>query len=105
MRTDLFDFELPTASIALRPAQPRDAARMLVVQPGAEPQDRVITDLPSDKQRMLERLNSSDEDLVGQTALLTKDGRTIYSARMASKPNWPSAPSKRRSTRRPTNRR
>src|SRR6266700_326083 len=34
---------------------------------------RVITDLPSDKQRMLERLNSSDEDLVGQTALLVDD--------------------------------
>jgi S-adenosylmethionine:tRNA ribosyltransferase-isomerase len=47
MRTDLFDFELPTASIALRPAQPRDSARMLVVQPGAEPEDRVIADLPS----------------------------------------------------------
>jgi S-adenosylmethionine:tRNA ribosyltransferase-isomerase len=47
MRTDLFEFELPTASIALRPAQPRDSARMLVVQPGAEPQDRVIADLPS----------------------------------------------------------
>ena len=32
MRTDLFDFELPAASIALRPASPRDSARMLVVQ-------------------------------------------------------------------------
>ena len=28
---------------------------------------RVITDLPAEKQRMLERLNSSDEDLVGRT--------------------------------------
>jgi S-adenosylmethionine:tRNA ribosyltransferase-isomerase len=27
MRTDLFDFELPVGSIALRPANPRDAAR------------------------------------------------------------------------------
>ena len=33
MRTDLFDFELPEALIALRPVQPRDAARMLVVRP------------------------------------------------------------------------
>ena len=33
MRTDLFDFELPATSIALRPANPRDAARMLVVEP------------------------------------------------------------------------
>ncbi len=33
MRTDLFDFDLPETSIALRPASPRDAARMLVVAP------------------------------------------------------------------------
>src|SRR3979490_1663983 len=47
MRTDLFDFELPAESIALRPASPRDAARMLVVQPDAVLRDRVISDLPS----------------------------------------------------------
>jgi len=46
MRTDLFDFELPAASIALRPAQPRDSARMLVVQPGAVLRDRTVADLP-----------------------------------------------------------
>ena len=34
MRTDLFDFELPPERIALRPASPRDSARMLVVQGG-----------------------------------------------------------------------
>ena len=27
VRTDLFDFELPSGSIALRPANPRDGAR------------------------------------------------------------------------------
>jgi S-adenosylmethionine:tRNA ribosyltransferase-isomerase len=32
MRVDLFDFELPQDRIALRPARPRDAARMLVVR-------------------------------------------------------------------------
>ena len=32
MRTDLFDFELPADRIALRPAQPRDTARLLVVR-------------------------------------------------------------------------
>jgi S-adenosylmethionine:tRNA ribosyltransferase-isomerase len=31
MRTDLFDFELPDSHIALAPAEPRDAARMLVI--------------------------------------------------------------------------
>lgn len=45
MRTDLFDFELPPESIALRPAHPRDAARLLVVQPGAALQDRQVSDL------------------------------------------------------------
>jgi len=46
MRTDLFDFELPADSIALRPANPRDAARMLVVAPGDALQDRSVADLP-----------------------------------------------------------
>ena len=46
MRTDLFDFELPPASIALRPASPRDSARMLVVQPDGVLRDRTIADLP-----------------------------------------------------------
>jgi S-adenosylmethionine:tRNA ribosyltransferase-isomerase len=35
MRTDLFDFDLPADRIALRPVHPRDAARLLVVRPGA----------------------------------------------------------------------
>jgi CheY-like chemotaxis protein len=40
---------------------------------------RVTTDLPQEKQRMLERLNSSDEDLVGRTALLVDDdARNIF---------------------------
>jgi S-adenosylmethionine:tRNA ribosyltransferase-isomerase len=46
MRTDLFDFELPPESIALRPANPRDSARMLVVQGDAVLRDRTIAELP-----------------------------------------------------------
>jgi S-adenosylmethionine:tRNA ribosyltransferase-isomerase len=46
MRTDLFDFELPADRIALRPASPRDSARMLVVQPGAALRDQTVADLP-----------------------------------------------------------
>jgi HAMP domain-containing protein/CheY-like chemotaxis protein/signal transduction histidine kinase len=40
---------------------------------------RVITELPTEKQRMLEKLNSSDEDLIGRTALLVDDdARNIF---------------------------
>src|SRR5450759_2807869 len=46
MRTDLFDFDLPAASIALRPARPRDSAAMLVVQPGGVLHDRRVAELP-----------------------------------------------------------
>nr|WP_315797466.1 HAMP domain-containing protein [Bradyrhizobium sp. SZCCHNRI3043] len=40
---------------------------------------RVITELPLEKQRMLEKLNSSDEDLIGKTVLLVDDdARNIF---------------------------
>ncbi|KAA2234163.1 response regulator [Salinarimonas soli] len=40
---------------------------------------RVVSDLPAEKQRMLERLHSSDEDLVGRTVLLVDDdARNIF---------------------------
>jgi S-adenosylmethionine:tRNA ribosyltransferase-isomerase len=55
MRTDLFDFELPDSAIALYPAEPRDAARLLVVHPvkgscaldDADLTDKTVRDLPS----------------------------------------------------------
>ncbi|WP_242120475.1 tRNA preQ1(34) S-adenosylmethionine ribosyltransferase-isomerase QueA [Sphingomonas lacusdianchii] len=46
MHVDLFDFELPTDRIALRPATPRDAARMLVLD-GDATLDRGVRDLPA----------------------------------------------------------
>lgn len=47
MRVDLFDFELPQDLIALRPAVPRDAARMLVVRGEDAPlEDCGVRDLP-----------------------------------------------------------
>jgi CheY-like chemotaxis protein len=40
---------------------------------------RVVTELPNEKQRMLEKINSSDEDLVGRTVLLVDDDpRNIF---------------------------
>lgn len=49
MRTDFFDFDLPEGLIALRPANPRDAARLLVVDAdvGVALGDKVVTDLPT----------------------------------------------------------
>ena len=48
MRVDAFDYHLPEELIALRPASPRDAARLLVVDPAATPAfaDRAMLDLP-----------------------------------------------------------
>lgn len=45
MKVDDFDFELPRESIADRPARPRDAARLLRVEPGRLA-DRIVRDLP-----------------------------------------------------------
>lgn len=46
MRVDLFDFELPTERIALRPAEPRDSARLLLLTPGSLA-DHLVHELPS----------------------------------------------------------
>jgi S-adenosylmethionine:tRNA ribosyltransferase-isomerase len=72
MRTDLFDFDLPAASIALRPAIPRDSAKMLVVQPDGVLRDAVITDLP-------DWLKAGDQLVVNDTKVIAAQlrGRRI----------------------------
>ncbi|MEG3087987.1 tRNA preQ1(34) S-adenosylmethionine ribosyltransferase-isomerase QueA [Sphingomonas sp. PB4P5] len=50
MNVDLFDFLLPPERIALRPASPRDAARLLVLD-GAETRDCHVGDLPAQLRR------------------------------------------------------
>jgi len=72
MRTDLFDFELPAERIALRPAQPRDAARLLVVESGARLHDRVVSDLP-------QWLKAGDQLVVNDTKVISAQlrGRRI----------------------------
>ncbi|MGL5734796.1 MAG: S-adenosylmethionine:tRNA ribosyltransferase-isomerase, partial [Beijerinckiaceae bacterium] len=49
MRVSDFDFDLPEDRIALRPVVPRDAAKMLVVDPHAAMplQDHIVRDLPN----------------------------------------------------------
>jgi S-adenosylmethionine:tRNA ribosyltransferase-isomerase len=46
MRVDLFDFELPKELIALRPASPRDSARLLVVDETGARSHSVLSNLP-----------------------------------------------------------
>jgi len=72
MRTDLFDFELPAENIALRPASPRDAARLLVVQPGIGVQDEVVSALP-------QWLKPGDQLVVNDTKVISAQltGRRI----------------------------
>ncbi|WP_339825080.1 tRNA preQ1(34) S-adenosylmethionine ribosyltransferase-isomerase QueA [uncultured Parasphingorhabdus sp.] len=45
MRVDLFDFALPQENIALRPAVPRDSAKLLSVS-GDQISDHIVSDLP-----------------------------------------------------------
>src|SRR3977135_231681 len=65
MRTDLFDFDLPPDRIALRPARPRDAARLMVVRPGENPEthDRLVGDLP-------DLLRAGDQVVVNDTKVI-----------------------------------
>jgi S-adenosylmethionine:tRNA ribosyltransferase-isomerase len=46
VRLSDFDFELPEERIALRPAEPRDAARLLRVPSRGEVEDLIVRDLP-----------------------------------------------------------
>ena len=72
MRTDLFDFDLPADSIALRPASPRDSARMLVVQPDGVLRDHIVSDLPK-------WLEAGDQLVVNDTKVISAQlrGRRI----------------------------
>jgi len=63
MRVDAFDFELPPERIALHPAEPRDSARLLCVQPGQPLEDRVVTDL-------VDLLNPGDVLVVNDTRVI-----------------------------------
>ncbi len=51
MRVDLFDFDLPSENIALRPARPRDSARLLVVPGAGDFADLTVRDLPGQLRR------------------------------------------------------
>ena len=63
MRVDQFDFDLPEKLIALHPAEPRDAARMLVVGANGSLADRQVRDL-------LEILRAGDVIVVNDTRVI-----------------------------------
>ncbi len=69
MKLSDFDYDLPEERIALRPARPRDAARLLVVAPGAAEnfEDRFVRDLP---------------DLLGPGDLLVLNDTRVIPARL-----------------------
>jgi S-adenosylmethionine:tRNA ribosyltransferase-isomerase len=81
MRTDLFDFDLPPDRIALRPVAPRDAARLLVVHPGADPEfsDCFVHDLP-------ELLRPGDVVVVNDTKVIPARLRGRRIGRGAAEP-------------------
>jgi S-adenosylmethionine:tRNA ribosyltransferase-isomerase len=72
MRTDLFDFDLPAERIALRPASPRDSAKMLVVQGDGVLRDRYVSELP-------QWLEPGDQIVVNDTKVISAQlkGRRI----------------------------
>ena len=63
MDVGLFDFALPEAQIALRPASPRDSARLMVVHGNRRIEHRRISDLP-------EYLTAGDTLLVNDTRVI-----------------------------------
>jgi len=63
MDVSLFDFELPSARIALRPASPRDSARLMVVEADGRISHRTIRDLP-------DYLRAGDALLVNDTKVI-----------------------------------
>jgi S-adenosylmethionine:tRNA ribosyltransferase-isomerase len=79
MRTDLFDFPLPPERIALRPARPRDAARLMVVRPGATLEDRVVRDLP-------DLLRPGDQLVVNDTRVIPA---SLHGRRIGRGPETP----------------
>ncbi len=63
MDVSLFDFDLAEERIALRPASPRDSARMLVVHPDGRLEHRHVRDLP-------QYLNAGDALVVNDTKVI-----------------------------------
>lgn len=79
MRLSDFDFDLPEDRIALRPAEPRDAARLLVVRPGQDLADHVVRELP-DFLRPGDAMVFNDTRVIPARLAGLRDGRTTGGA-------------------------
>jgi S-adenosylmethionine:tRNA ribosyltransferase-isomerase len=79
MRLSDFDFDLPEDRIALRPAEPRDAARLLVVRPGQALADHVARELP-DFLRPGDALVFNDTRVIPARLSGLREGRTTGGA-------------------------
>jgi S-adenosylmethionine:tRNA ribosyltransferase-isomerase len=79
MRLSDFDFDLPEDHIALRPAEPRDAARFLVVRPGQPLADHVVHELP-DFLRPGDALVFNDTRVIPARLSGLREGRTTGGA-------------------------
>lgn len=79
MRLSEFDFDLPEDRIALRPAEPRDAARLLVVRPEQPLADHVVRDLP-DFLRPGDAMIFNDTRVIPARLAGLREGRTTGGA-------------------------
>lgn len=79
MRVADFDFHLPEELIALRPASPRDASRLLVVREDGQFEHRTMRDLPA-------LLHSGDTLVVNDTKVIAARLRGVRSPRVEPGP-------------------
>jgi len=79
MRLSDFDFDLPEDRIALRPAEPRDAARLLVVRPSQGLADHVVRELP-DFLRPGDAMVFNDTRVIPARLAGLREGRTTGGA-------------------------
>ncbi len=70
MRVSEFDFDLPNERIALYPVSPRDSARMLVIKPEIELEDKIVTDL-------VDLLNPNDVLVINDTKVIPAELNAI----------------------------
>jgi S-adenosylmethionine:tRNA ribosyltransferase-isomerase len=82
MLTELFDFALPDSRIALRPAEPRDSARLLVVHENGEITHRHFRDLP-------DLLNNTDILSFNDTKVIAARLNAVRPPRVAGGPEVP----------------